>query len=176
MEIKLAAPEQIDTVLALVHDIVSYMQTSGLDQWNSVYPDKDTLQKDLNNATLYLLMDENKVTGMVVLNEDQDPEYQTVNWQLPAERVMVIHRLCIHPRFRRRGLSKFLMDFAEFHAHRNGYNVIRLDAYSANPAALSLYEHRGYSKAGAVNFPGRAHPFWCYEKQITPVTSGPETR
>jgi len=56
------------------------------------------------------------------------------------------------------------MNFAEEYAIENNYKSIRLDAYSANVAAVRLYEKRGYNKIGQVFFPHRKYPFYCFEK------------
>jgi ribosomal protein S18 acetylase RimI-like enzyme len=54
------------------------------------------------------------------------------------------------------------MDFAEKTAAVEGYDCMRLDAFTNNTAALILYENRGYRKAGVVRF--RKGEFYCYEK------------
>ncbi len=56
------------------------------------------------------------------------------------------------------------MHFVEQYAEVHGYDVIRLDAFTRNPAAVRLYEGRGYRKAGIVSF--RKGPFYCFEKRI----------
>lgn len=56
------------------------------------------------------------------------------------------------------------MEFAEEKAEREGYQAIRLDAFTGNPPALALYDHRGYRKAGTVLF--RKGWFFCFEKEI----------
>jgi ribosomal protein S18 acetylase RimI-like enzyme len=56
------------------------------------------------------------------------------------------------------------MSFAEETAVTRGYDCIRLDAFTRNPAALALYESRGYRRAGTVHF--RKGAFYCYEKAM----------
>jgi ribosomal protein S18 acetylase RimI-like enzyme len=58
------------------------------------------------------------------------------------------------------------MDFAETHARNLGVDSVRLDAYTGNAAALSLYRRRGYRESGKVTFPRRDLPFACFEKRI----------
>lgn len=159
-----AVPEDINDIMSLVQVVIKDMQNTGSDQWDDFYPDIQTITSDLKNNTLYILRDQKKCIGMIVLNEDQDNEYQKVNWNGEEEGVLVIHRLCIHPDRRGKGLANKLMNFAEEYAIENNYKSIRLDAYSANIAAVRLYEKRGYNKIGQVFFPGRKYPFYCFEK------------
>ena len=58
------------------------------------------------------------------------------------------------------------MDFLEQSVLDRGLRAIRLDAFSLNPAALKLYESRGYERAGEIQF--RKGLFYLYEKRLTP--------
>ena len=58
--------------------------------------------------------------------------------------------------------------YCELLAGRQGYDVIRLDAFSENPDALRFYERRGYKFRGRVRFvckPEGHQEYICYEKQ-----------
>jgi len=142
------------------------MAAHNLDQWNDIYPTRQILEQDIREENLYLLFDESILCGQVVLNDHQDDEYKMIPWRYNADKVLVIHRLCVHPAKRGRGYAHKLMDFAEHYAGANNYVCIRLDAYTANAAAINLYEIRNYVKAGQVRFPGRKFAFNCYEKLL----------
>ena len=113
---------------------------------------------------MYLIEVEGRVVGFTVINEDQSPEYADVDWKYDG-RALVVHRLTIHPDFQRRKLESYLMDFAEEMAATENYDCIRLDAFTRNAAAFTLYENRGYRKAGVVRF--RKGDFYCFEKKIS---------
>ena len=167
MNIKAAGPEDLKNIMSLVQTIIKDMQNNGSDQWDALYPDIQTITDDLGKKSLYLLRDQKKCPAMVVLNEEQDKEYKTVNWSVVNGPVLVIHRLCVNPEWRGKGLANRLMDFAEEFAVKHGYKSIRLDAYSVNPAAVGLYIKRGYRKVGHVFFPRRKYPFYCFEKILS---------
>ncbi|HPG39846.1 MAG TPA: GNAT family N-acetyltransferase [bacterium] len=156
----------INPVMALIRAVTDDMAAHNLDQWNDNYPTQQILEQDIRQGNLYLLFDESYLCGQVVLNDRQDDEYKTIPWGYHADKVMVVHRLCVHPAQRGRGYAHKLMDFAEHYASANGYSCIRLDAYTANSAAINLYETRNYTKAGEVRFPGRKFVFNCYEKML----------
>jgi ribosomal protein S18 acetylase RimI-like enzyme len=96
-----------------------------------------------------------------VLNEMQSPEYAQLSWQ--RSNPLVVHRLCVRPDRQGSGAARQLMDFAERFAAQHGYDSIRLDTYSGNPRAITLYERRGYRLAGYVRFRRRKLPFLCFE-------------
>ncbi len=75
-----------------------------------------------------------------------------------------IRTLWVHPAWRGQGQGRALLQAAEQEAAARGCAVIRLDAFTRNPAATMLYEHRGYRRAGTVRF--RKGLFSCFEKRV----------
>jgi ribosomal protein S18 acetylase RimI-like enzyme len=161
--IRLARLEELDSVYRLVQEAIRHMDEHGIPQWDDIYPSKAILNTDVEKQQMHLIEVEGRVAGLIVINEDQSPEYAGVAWK-HSGRVLVVHRLTIHPDYQRGKLATCLMDFAEEMAAIEGYDCIRLDAFTRNPAAFALYENRGYRKAGIVRF--RKGEFFCYEKRI----------
>jgi len=161
--IRLARIEEFDFVYSLVQEAIRHMDNQGIPQWDDIYPSKTILNADIEKQQMYLIEVEARVAGLIVINEDQSPEYAGVSWKFSG-RVLVVHRLTIHPDYQRRKLASYLMDFAEVLAATGNYDCIRLDAFTRNPAAFTLYENRGYRKAGIVRF--RKGDFFCFEKKI----------
>lgn len=151
-------------VMTLLARAVAHMRSLGIEQWDEVYPDRARIDADIAAGQLYLAHRGETALGMVVLNEQQSPEYASVPWQYDAARILVVHRLCVDPAAERRGVARGLMAFSEQHARDEDYGAIRLDAFALNPRAVRLYEQLGYAKAGQVQF--RKGAFYCYEKRV----------
>jgi ribosomal protein S18 acetylase RimI-like enzyme len=163
MKIRFACPEELDILHGIVRVATRQMDEQGIPQWDEIYPNKDILSQDLNRRDMHIIEVRDQAAGFIVMNEDQSPEYASIQWMYPG-RALVIHRLTILPAYQRNGLATQLMDFAEEKAAIGGYDCIRLDAFTRNPAAFNLYQNRGYRKAGVVQF--RKGEFYCYEKKI----------
>lgn len=161
--IRLARIEELESLYGLVQEATRHMDNQGIRQWDDIYPSKAILNADIENQQMYLIEVEGRVAGLIVINEDQSPEYAGVAWKYDG-RPLVVHRLTIHPDYQRHKLASYLMDFAEEMATTENYDCIRLDAFTRNPAAFVLYENRGYRRAGIVLF--RKGEFFCYEKKI----------
>jgi ribosomal protein S18 acetylase RimI-like enzyme len=155
--------EDLDVLHSIVRDATRHMDEHGIPQWDEIYPGKDVLKGDVEKQQMHVIEIAGRVAGLIVLNEDQSPEYADVPWNYSG-RVLVIHRLTIDPTYQRGGLAMRLMDFAEEMASTENYDCIRLDAFTRNPAALTLYDGRGYRRAGIVHL--RKGEFFCYEKAI----------
>ena len=107
-----------------------------------------------------------EIIGAINISEEQEPEYETINWEFDNSKVLVIHRLVIDPKYQGKGYARKLMDFAEKFGKGNNYSSIRLDAFSQNKRVIEFYEKRKYFIRGNVNFPEREYPFHCMEKAI----------
>jgi ribosomal protein S18 acetylase RimI-like enzyme len=165
MRIVQANQEHVHPVIGLLSECISDLRRRGIYQWDDVYPNLDTVAKDVADRTLYVALQADRCLGAVCLSEEQDEAYQEVNW-VGHEPVLVIHRLCVAPAHQGRGIASRLMDFAEAFAEEKGYASIRLDAYTGNERAVELYERRGYTVVGQVFFPRRELPFYCMEKIV----------
>lgn len=115
---------------------------------------------------LFVLKNDKEMIGATNINEEQEPEYETIKWKFDNSKVLVIHRLVIDPKYQGNGYSRTLMDFAEKFAKENNYSSIRLDANTQNKRVIDFYEKRNYFIRGNVNFPEREYPFHCMEKEI----------
>jgi len=170
MEIAAAHPDDVPEVLRVVRACAARMLSMGIDQWDEVYPDAAMLTADAAAGNLFVIREIGKngergaCLGLITLDENQDPAYADVAWEYAGARILVVHRLSVDPAAQGRGLAKRLMAFAEDKASKEGYEVIRLDAFTQNPAAQGLYAKRGYRQAGTVRL--RKGLFTCFEKQL----------
>lgn len=162
MSIHLGTPYDLDTVMWLKEACALRMQQMNIDQWDEVYPNRISFEEDINQGNLYLYSFDDSPIACAVLNENQDSEYQKVNWAYHAENIAIIHRLMVHPEYWGRGIASNLMSSMENIAVSMGYSIIRLDAFLKNPTAMSLYTR--YRQAGEVTF--RKGQFMCFEKCI----------
>ena len=165
LSIVLASERDIDRVMTLVAACIDDMRSAGIEQWDDVYPDRQMMLQDARDGSLYLAsVDQEPLVGTLVVNDVQSPEYLDVPWTMTGDRIAVVHRLMIDPRYQRRGIARELMRFAEQRAEALGCDCVRLDAYSKNPGALELYHRLGYHDAGSVTF--RKGVFRCFEKRL----------
>jgi len=150
-------------VTEVIRLCVAQMRAAGIQQWDEIYPDYAVIADDIRARTLYVAREERRAVAAICLNEVQPDEYRDVAWRCRRGRVLVVHRLCVHPDWQAHGLARQLMDFAEQLARDRGYACVRLDAYTGNPRAMAIYERRGYVAVGRTRFPRRPLPFVCFE-------------
>lgn len=166
LKIEKAHLTDLEEIFQIYQNGKSELERNGLNQWTDNYPTIAIIQNDLEKGYMYVLKNGSEIIGAINISEEQEAEYQNVDWKFNDSKVLVIHRLVVDPKYQRQGYAKQLMDFAEDFAKNNDYSSIRLDAYSANKGVIEFYKKRNYIQRGNVNFPGREHPFYCMEKEV----------
>lgn len=160
----LAKPEELEEIFEHFKKVICHMQASGLDQWDHLYPDFETIPDDIRKQELYLARIQEQIAVVFVMNQEMDEAYENGAWKFPKENAFVIHRLSIHPQFQKMGLGSNTMKMVEEMARRQGAESIRLDAFSQNQAALHLYRSLGFWETGYTQW--RKGTFLLFEKGI----------
>jgi ribosomal protein S18 acetylase RimI-like enzyme len=164
VEIRDASTADIEPIVDLMRACIAGMRSRGIDQWDEVYPDRRTIEGDVqNNGAAVVAIADQAIVGFAVLDEHQEPEYGAVAWRLTG-RAAVVHRMMVAPPIEGCGIARALMTFLESRATSSGYSSIRLDAFVNNPRAVRFYERCGYRRAGQVRF--RKGDFYCFEKEL----------
>lgn len=166
MNIRTGRIEELQEIMALIARCVAVMQAGGSDQWDDQYPNREVIGEDLQRGTLFAAEGEGRILGIIVLDESQDEQYETINWKQLKGPHLMMHRLAVDPKAQGQGVARKLIAFSEEYAVREGYTSLRLDTYAKNTAALKLYQGLGYDLRGEVNFPGRAASFPVFEKVL----------
>ena len=159
-----ASAADLPLLLALKDACVAQMRAQGIDQWDDVYPSVALFQADVAAGTVQVARADGALRGAFTLDAKLDLLWEGMDWQPPTGPVAAVHRLMVHPAQQGRGLGRRLMARAESLAKQNGFHAIRLDAFSANPAALALYTNLGYRRTGGAQM--RQGPFVCFEKLL----------
>jgi GNAT superfamily N-acetyltransferase len=165
-----AVASDVDDIVRLVRACIDDMRGRGIDQWDEIYPGRDIIVSDIAAASLYAThLQTGSLAGIFTLDEYQCPEWAAVPWTIFGVRTAVVHRLMVEPRYQGQGVARQLMQFAERHASRAGFESMRLDAFSLNPQALRLYQRLGYRDAGSATL--RKGLFRCFEKRLIAAPS-----
>lgn len=163
--IRAAKLDDLKEVMALYKECTVKMNQNGLFNWYDSYPDLETISRDIETETLYIL-ETDHIYGAVALNDDQPPEYVNINWEYQEEPYLVVHRLAISPDQQGKGYGIKLMEFAEELAASSACPSIRMDVYTINTPGRSLYKKLHYKELNEFYFPGFETRFVGLEKKI----------
>ena len=148
-----AAESDLDAIERHYTELLTHEAETGRSTTNwslGVYPTRQTAAAALAAGTLWVLEREGEPVASVILNHHQDDFYATIGWQYPAppEQVLVVHTLCIPPRYAGQGLGRECVSRIKQQAAAMGCAVIRLDTWAGNIPAATLYQKNGFSLCG----------------------------
>jgi GNAT superfamily N-acetyltransferase len=178
--IRLVEPPELDEVAALYDGVVEALDlAAGGEAENAAwwergsYPSVREAEADCAAGTLYVAVIGGAFAGAVTINGDMIAAYDEVAWRSGARRdeCVTVHRLCVSPRFQRRGVARAMLGFAEDLAKTSGKRAVRLDTFVKNEAAASLYKSCGYALAAerALGYDepeAEPHRFYLFEKEV----------
>lgn len=164
LEFRKAIRDDLEAVMSLIRSAITAMEMYGIFQWDDLYPNEADIKQDIDNAQMYLGAIGPDIAAVFALSPECDGPYANGNWRYPDASFCVVHRLCVNPTFQNQGIGTKAMDFIEETLKDSGIETVRLDAYSLNPAALRLYEKRGFMRVGTANWRNRL--FYLFEKLL----------
>ena len=148
----------------MIEAAIKTMEAQGIHQWDELYPTREDFAKDITNDTLYTVTEERRLIAIYTISTEYDPEYLNAEWECSEETACIIHRLCVSPEVQNRGIGKIILNHIENQLQNKGFESVRLDVFSENPYAISLYKKNGYIRVGYANW--RKGRFWRMEKKL----------
>lgn len=162
MVYRLAGESDIEEICSLIKNAVANMERDNIFQWDNLYPTKEDFLSDMEKQQLFVGLLDEDISVLYVINKECDRAYESGEWKYPDCEYRVIHRLCVNPNYQNRGIAKNTLLHIERELKKQGVKAIRLDVFSGNPYALSLYVNNGYEKVGYAEW--RKGGFFLMEK------------
>ncbi len=139
-------------VTELYDKVTLYLeQNINYPKWTyQVYPRRDSVKLAIEQGVQYMCMDEEKVVGAFIFNDNPQGTYEKGQWQIQAQQgeYMVIHTLATDPTIVGKGIGTFMVEQCLKMAKEDGYKAVRLDVVPDNIPAIKLYEKCGFQFAG----------------------------
>ena len=153
--IRKATVSDINSIEALYNELLTHEeQTKCWSNWQrGIYPTRAVAEKTVAAGTMYVLEEKGILCASMILNNLQGDYYKAIPWQFPAEphEVLVIHTLCVSPSQYGKGHGSKMIYFAKETAKATNCKVIRMDTFSGNEPAKTLYQKHGFRIAGYID-------------------------
>ncbi|SEK94004.1 GNAT family N-acetyltransferase [Ruminococcus albus] len=159
-----AVREDIDAICKIITSAIAEMELHNIFQWDSVYPAKEDFLSDIENNTLFVGTADDDIAVVYAVSKEYDEQYSNGNWQYPDSDFRVIHRLCVAPKYQHKGIAGQTLAHIENELRKSRIDSVRLDVFTENPFALSLYRTHGYTEVGNANW--RKGRFLLMEKHL----------
>ena len=126
-------------------------------QWAGAYPETETLEKDIEKNSLFVMYDENEIYGVFYLYIGEDPTYNYIegSW-LDRSEYGTIHRIASS------GTHKgVLHEAVEFSSKKIKH--LRIDTHFNNTVMQNAVIKQGFSERGII-YIDNGEPRIVYEK------------
>ena len=143
-----------DAILRLLDHARAAIRALGIDQWQDGYPEPELIALDIEKQIGWVFADGERIAGYAVLLFGREPIYDELDgaWLTSGERYVTIHRMAIDDGYRRTGLSRKMIAFAEEQARKQGLISVRADTHRGNLAMRGLMQRCGYALCGEVRY------------------------
>ena len=171
MEFIKADIKDLEEISRLYDAVCDYLCThQNYPGWiKGVYPTGEDAKAGIEERSLYVAKEQNKIVGALILRHKPEEGYKNVAWasQSDYEKIYVVYTLAVHPDQMGLGIGEKLLDFAEEVARKEGCVSLRLDVVKGNLPAENLYRKCGYQYVGTTSLGYEAYglPWYnLYEK------------
>lgn len=147
-----ATHADVNEIQTFVDKAKVVMDSQGIYQWDEIYPTIENFAGDEAKGELYVGEVDGKLAACFTLNQFQDEEYFSADWENKGDDFIVIHRLCVNPDFQGQGVGIKTCRYIEKLALEWGAVSIKLDAFSENPISLAMYDKLGYKVKGYADW------------------------
>lgn len=163
--IREAKVTDLQDIMRITKEIVMEMKNDGNPQWHDNYPTIEDFSQDINNQTLYVYEENNKVIAFICITKDYDNEYESV-LQSTKEDAYIMHRLGVDKSYRSSGIASILMSYAEELAQKDNVYLMKTDTEVNNLKMNRLFTKLGYKKVSNLTWSDNDGLFNYYEKRL----------
>lgn len=152
MELIKCDKSYLESVTALYHRVIRHLEAHiNYPKWSSAHPSDRGIADAVGAGVQYACVENGKVIGAVILNEDPEGDYSAGAWSqaLRDGEFLVIHALAVDPSCARGGVGSFMVTQCVALAVQGGYRAVRLDVVPGNVPAERLYAKHGFVYVGA---------------------------
>ncbi|WP_423410097.1 GNAT family N-acetyltransferase [Heyndrickxia sp. MSNUG] len=148
-QIRLAAKEDTNDVIAFLKKIAQWMENNKINQWQYLLSggdDEEIKEAILHKETFILLKEDNVIGTFTVSSRQSEWDHHVFGFDFNSES-LYLHRLAISPENMGKGLGKEIIDWI----HKNvktEKKYIKLDCVAHNRKLNQFYKDNGFEYIG----------------------------
>lgn len=161
LDIRTAEIADIDDIVGLYEEAVSWLASRGLEQWQAASgkmqnPNelvRSRFERSIERHECYVGSVNGTVAAVVIIDDYADPEFWTP--EDTPESALYLHRMVVGRRWGGKELGSQILDFAACLASERGKRLIRLDAWKDNRKLHQYYVRNGFRHVRTVDLAHR---------------------
>ena len=169
MNLRLANPEDKNTIWEILLAAIEQRRKDGSDQWQNGYPNEQTVTTDIQNGYGYVLVDNQAIIAYAAIIFGIEPTYTDIQGQwLSNGDYAVVHRVATAEALKRKGMGANLFLLIEELCVEKNIFSIKVDTNFDNVPMLRILHKLNYTYCGEIFFSGASRK--AYEKLLNQTT------
>ena len=154
MEIILCTENNLEELTDFYNKIILYLdKTINYPKWvYEEYPSKFTIKQSINKKEQYAYLENGKIIGAFVLNDDPRGKYEKANIKFKRGEFLIIHTLATDYEYYRKGIATKIIQFCIEKAKKEGFKALYADIVPTNIPSRNLFQKSGFSYLGDFDF------------------------
>lgn len=148
MNFRLAKKSDLPQLKMMYEKIIDNMNKNNIQIWDEIYPCA-VFQDDIENASLYILTENNDIVAAFALCETNDGEAH-LKWENTNEKALYIDRLGVNVNYPRQGIGGVMLKNAAELAKQKNAKYLRLFVVDINKPAINLYLKNGFKRVNGI--------------------------
>src|SRR5699024_11382466 len=95
MCLRKAAVQDLPYILKIKEKVVPIMRASGNDQWSDKYRDGEKFREDLEDGSLYVCEENDRIKGIAVVDNKKPYPYDNIPWEMTRADSRALHRMTV---------------------------------------------------------------------------------
>ena len=170
--LRAAALSEVELAMDIINQAKAHLRAQGIDQWQTGYPDRDCLERDVRTGKGYFLEEDGIPLGYLCVDFDGEPAYDHLNGTWAREEpYVVVHRLALSDAARGRGAAGTAFQLVEDLCRDRGVREFRVDTDAGNHKMQHILAKQGFQYRGTIRFDTSEKI--AYEKRLGPPSPPP---
>ena len=154
MEIRLAFPNEVDTIMQVIEEAKKRLADAGSTQWQNGYPNTDTIIDDIISGQAYVALEEGELLAYAAVTKGPEQAYEAIydgKWEGKEAEYLVFHRIAVASNVQGQGVAQ---TFLEGLIEGFDYLDFRSDTHEQNKVMQHIFEKLGFKQVGKVPVDG----------------------
>ena len=169
LKIRKTQKSDVPSLMAVFDEARKTIKALGIDQWQNGYPSADVIFDDIEKSQSYCVEIDGEICATFAIIRFGEPTYDSIyggKWLTCDEKgYLAIHRVAISVKYRGRGISTAIIDFAIDLARELDKKSLRIDTHQGNIVMRKMLEKHDFSYCGLIYLENRDERV-AYEKII----------
>ena len=155
-----AQNSDVDKIVQILNDAISFLKESGSSQWQSGYPNRATVEDDIKNGCAWVLTVDNEVAGYAAVVIGKDPNYAKIDgeWKNNVDTYATIHRIAVASQFRGMHLTQLFLSNIISLTYAQGIHNFRIDTGAKNKIVQHIALSHSFIQRGIIQVDDPINP------------------